>query len=72
MENVAGGSEPFKAEIGRIPQSNVALPSPPDTEAPTPDTSGNQQQPVSRATVALLVMATFGGGMAMIVPWPSP
>lgn len=67
-EEAAGSSEPFEAEIGRIPRSNVALPSPPDTDSPPPDTAGNPQKPVSRATVTLLVMATFGGGMAMIVP----
>lgn len=67
-EEVAKGLEPFEAEIGRIPKSNVALPSPPDPDSPPPDTAVNQQQPVSRATVSLLVMATFGGGMAMIVP----
>lgn len=60
--------EPFEAEIGRIPKSNVALPSPPHIDSPPPDIAGNPPQPVSRATVALLLMATFGGGMAMIVP----
>jgi MFS family permease len=67
-EEVAKGSEPFEAETGRIPKSNVALPSPPDPDSPLPDTAVNQQHPVSRTTVSLLVMATFGGGMAMIVP----
>lgn len=68
-EEAPGIVAPFEAEIGRIPKSNVTLPSPPDANLPTPDTAGNpQQQPVSRATVTLLVMATFGGGMAMIVP----
>jgi MFS family permease len=67
-EEMAGGSEPFDTESGRIRKSNVALPSPPDADSSRPGTAGDSQRPVSRATVALLVMATFGGGMAMIVP----
>lgn len=52
----------------RVPDANVALPSPP--VAGTPPTGGlrKPQQPLTRTTVWLLVMATFGGGMAMIVP----
>jgi MFS family permease len=71
-EEAAGGSESFETDIGRIPKSNVALPSPPDSDSPPPDPAGDPQQPASRATVALLAMATFGGGMAMIVPMAFP
>lgn len=67
-EEAAGRLEPFEAEVGRIPKSNVALPSPPAAESLPPDTPEGRPQAVSRATVVLLVMATFGGGMAMIVP----
>ena len=61
-------SEPFEAEIGRIPNSNMALPYLPGSEAVAPQASSVPRTPVSRATIVLLVVATFGGSMAMIVP----
>lgn len=47
-------------------ERGVAIP--PDPETAAPNTANSPQQPVSRRTVALLVTATFGGSMAMIVP----
>lgn len=67
-DGVAASSEPLEAEIGRIPSSNVALPFLPDPQTTPPYTATSSQRPVSRMTVALLVTATFGGSMAMIVP----
>jgi MFS family permease len=52
---------------GRVPEGNLALPQPP--AAPLPESSGGDAAGhVSGWSIALLVAATFGAGMAMIVP----
>lgn len=56
----------FEAAERRVPTGNVALPQPPvDPPGAPPGAPG---APVPRWQIVLLVVATFGGGMAMIVP----
>ena len=52
---------------GRVPEGNLALPQPPSL-TPAPDGAGAGQAAVSAWSIVLLVAATFGAGMAMIVP----
>lgn len=55
--------------MARIPTSNLALPFlPASVTTQGQDGPARPQEQVSRKTVALLVLATFGGSMAMIVP----
>ncbi|MCT9821367.1 MFS transporter [Microbacterium sp. W1N] len=51
----------------RLPAGNVSLPDPSVTPAP-PAHEPVEGAPVPRWQIVLLVAATFGGGMAMIVP----
>ncbi|WP_432246174.1 MFS transporter (plasmid) [Arthrobacter sp. G.S.26] len=52
----------------RVPNVNVALPSPPEAATRSTNQASRPQQPLTRTTVWLLVAGTFGGGMALIVP----
>lgn len=58
---------------GRVPEGNLALPQPPAATAASAAMSPAQtgpaaSGPVSSWSIVLLVAATFGAGMAMIVP----
>lgn len=57
----------FEAAEERVPTGNVALPQSPVPPGGWP-AAGADLPRVSRWQLALLVAATFGGGMAMIVP----
>jgi MFS family permease len=52
---------------GRVPEGNLALPQPPAVTAPE-HSGAVAPGDVSSWSIALLVAATFGAGMAMIVP----
>jgi MFS family permease len=72
-ESIPGDKAPeterFEADIARIPSSNLALPFLPAPETARPSGEPAQlQKQLGRKSVALLVLATFGGSMAMIVP----
>ena len=63
-----GRSQPVEVGSGRNSKSNTALPPRPETDLSPPDRAEKPLRPVGKTTVALLVLATFGGGMALIVP----
>ncbi|MFJ6453877.1 MFS transporter [Paenarthrobacter sp. NPDC091669] len=68
INDIQGHPKDPAGRATRVPTAHVALPSSP--EAGTPPTAGPREpQPtLTGTTVWLLVVATFGGGMAMIVP----
>lgn len=53
---------------GRVPEGNLALPQPPTAAASEPSSGAVAADDVSARSIVLLVAATFGAGMAMIVP----
>lgn len=61
------GEGPAEA-AGRVPEGNLALPQPPSLVPAPDDRAGTGQASVSGWSIVLLVAATFGAGMAMIVP----
>lgn len=61
------GEGPAEA-AGRVPEGNLALPQPPSLVPAPDDRAGAGQASVSGWSIVLLVVATFGAGMAMIVP----
>lgn len=61
------GEGPAEA-AGRVPEGNLALPQPPAAVVPDPSSGAIAAGHVSGWSIALLVAATFGAGMAMIVP----
>lgn len=61
------GEGPAEA-AGRVPEGNLALPQPSSLVPAPDDRAGTGQASVSGWSIALLVAATFGAGMAMIVP----
>jgi MFS family permease len=58
----------IEAAEERVPTGNVALPQSPAGPGGPAAEGGDDLPRVSRWQIALLVAATFGGGMAMIVP----
>lgn len=53
---------------GRVPEGNLALPQPPTAAAPEPSSGAVAAGDVPAWSIMLLIAATFGAGMAMIVP----
>ncbi|MFJ4175354.1 MFS transporter [Microbacterium sp. NPDC089696] len=53
---------------GRLPEGNVVLPRPPDLGGPVDGPIAQEERDVPLWSLILLVAATFGSGMAMIVP----
>ncbi|WP_247046289.1 MFS transporter [Arthrobacter rhizosphaerae] len=68
INDIPGHQKDPGGEAALIPNANVALPSPPTDRTPPTRDAWEPQQHLTRTTVLLLVVASFGGGMAMVVP----